>query len=91
MTKKQRYLSRVSDLGCAICQEIGYGATPAQLHHPRFCVGLSERASDWLVIPLCREHHQGDTGFHKLGPAEFKRRYGFSEPELIAWTIERLQ
>ncbi|NNJ74550.1 MAG: DUF968 domain-containing protein [Anderseniella sp.] len=80
--------SRVAALGCII-KDCG---KPAALHHPRFAVGMSQRASDFLVIPLCPDHHQN--GGHGVaihaGQATFEQNFG-SEPELLAQTIERLQ
>ena len=79
--------SRVAAIGCILCRRLGYGETPASLHHIREGQGMSQRASDYLVIPLCREHHQGDTGFHGLGEREFERRYKTTELDLLADVI----
>jgi hypothetical protein len=51
---------------------------------------MGQRASDYLAIPLCPEHHQGQDGIHGLGTREFERRYKLSEPVLLALTIEAL-
>lgn len=83
-----RHKSKVAALGCAICRMLGWGVTPAALHHIREGQGMSQRASDMLVIPLCPEHHQGDTGFHGLGEREFERRYRLSELDILAETLE---
>jgi len=76
---------RVASLGCLIC------GRPAELHHPRFVAGASQRASDWLVIPLCAEHHR--TGGHGValhaGQRTFELNYG-TEAELLARTFEEL-
>ena len=90
MTPLERHLGRVAGLGCALCWRLGLGSTPPQLHHPRVTLGGAQRASDWLVIPLCPEHHQGSTGLHGLGPRAFERRYAVDELGLLADTIERL-
>lgn len=35
-TKAEReYMGRVAELGCYLCQHLGFGATPAQVHHLR--------------------------------------------------------
>lgn len=46
---------------------------------------MSQRASDWLVVPLCKEHHQGKTGVHG---AEFYQRFKLDEMDLLAFTVE---
>lgn len=82
----QQYKNAVAEIGCIVCISTGLGRTPAELHHPREDQGMSERASDWLVIPLCPEHHTGKTGFHGLGRRRFECMYGLSELDLIALT-----
>lgn len=67
------------------------GATPAQVHHVREGQGMSQRASNFLTVPLCPEHHQGSTGLHGLGTNAFERTYGLSELDLLALTLERLE
>jgi hypothetical protein len=89
MTARQlsEYKNRVADLGCIV---EGCGA-PALLHHPRFCVGMAQRSSDWLVIPLCPSHHQHGghgTAIH-AGQATFELNHG-SEAELLAKVIQRM-
>ena len=81
------YKSRVASLGCILCRHFDLGETPATLHHVREGQGMSQRASDWLVIPLCKEHHQGKTGIHG---GEFYRRWKMDELDLLAMTIEAL-
>ena len=79
-----QYKSRVASLGCMVCRMRGYGETPASLHHPRTGQGASQRASDWLVIPLCKEHHQGKNGIHGHG---FEALHKLTEMDLLAETI----
>ena len=59
------HLERVLSLRCCICEVLGQeqeGRTYA--HHIRHGHGMSQRADDELAVPLCHEHHQGDTGIH---------------------------
>ena len=83
----QQYKSHVASLGCMACRLLGYGETPASLHHPRAGQGAAQRASDWLVIPLCHEHHQGKNGIHGHG---FESMTGLTEMDLLAATIEAM-
>lgn len=60
MTKdEKRYMNDVASLGCIACRMAWYGHTPAELHHPRSGHGMSQRASNMDVIPLCPAHHRG--------------------------------
>lgn len=43
------------------------------------------------TIPLCMEHHTGNTGIHLLGRELFASLYGYSELELLAIVNERIQ
>jgi hypothetical protein len=85
--KVEAYLERVASLGCVLCDHLGRGFTPAQIHH----LFDAHQRNDWLVAPLCPSCHQGPNGFHGLGGERgFRARYKLGEPELLAMTIERL-
>jgi hypothetical protein len=84
---KSGYKNSVASIGCILCARLGYTGTPAQLHHVREGQGMSQRASDYLVIPLCPEHHTGDIGIHGLGTRAFEAAYKVNELELLADTI----
>ena len=72
------YMQKVRELGCLIC------GSPASAHHIR-----EERIkNDFLVIPLCPDHHQGVFSIH-MAKREFQNVYG-SELEMLAETIEKL-
>lgn len=87
MTKdEKKHLDLISQLGCVVCARLGYGATPAEIHHPRKGTGLALRASHYDAIPLCVEHHRGQTGVHGLGTKGFAKRYGFDESDLLETT-----
>jgi len=90
MTSIKRHMNAVADLGCILCRHLGYGRTPSELHHPRGAAGGGQKASDWLVIGLCPEHHRGNSGLHGLGEGGFFTRYKLTEWELLAKTIEAL-
>lgn len=80
--------NRVAALGCILCQALGLPPSPAQLHHIREGHGMSQRASDWLVIPLCPSCHQGNTGIH--GDRSLLRIAKMEELDLLALTMEAL-
>lgn len=90
MSRASEHMGRVAELGCILCKRLGWGPTPAQVHHIREEQGAAQRASDWLTIPLCPEHHQGGTGIHGMGVKRFERTYRITELDLLADTLEAL-
>ena len=90
MTPLENYHRRVRELGCVICRRLGYGETPASLHHIAKGSGLR---SKWSVCPLCPTHHLGKAGFHTLGTERFCSLYhvpGEAEWGLLLFVIEDL-
>jgi hypothetical protein len=85
------YMGKVARIGCILCKHLGYDGTPAEVHHIREGQGMSQRASNFLVVPLCPEHHRGNSGVHGLGERGFYTRYKLSELDLLAMTIEQLE
>jgi hypothetical protein len=72
MTKDEKIaLNKIAELGCILCSEVlGIeGGSPAELHHVRR-YGSVRSASP--VLPLCPEHHRGNTGVHGLGKKVLK-------------------
>lgn len=49
---------------------------------------MSQRASDMLVIPLCKSCHQGPKGVH--GDKTMLRVFKVEELDLLAITLEKL-
>ena len=82
----KRRMGRVASLGCVLCRRIGYGQTPAEVHHIRTEQGAASRASDGNTIPLCPEHHRGSGGIHGMGRRAFERTYNVTEIELLGET-----
>ena len=78
------YHSHVAELGCIVpgC------CASANIHHIREGCGMSQRASDYLVIPLCKDHHQGSLSIHAT-KRQFTALFG-TELSLLAETIRRL-
>lgn len=83
-------MGRVAELGCVLCDYLGRPGTPAEVHHIREGQGASQRASDYLTVPLCPACHRGPAGVHGLGTKGFYTRYKLSELDLLAMTIEKL-
>lgn len=87
--EEKRIMKRVASMGCIVCERIGYPGTPAQVHHVRANHGWG-RSSHKAIIPLCYEHHQGNTGVHSMGREQFKDMYGKSEIEFLEIVLNRL-
>ena len=80
MTKdEKKHFDRLAQLGCILCNYLGLGETPPEIHHIRHA-GLRKNAP---VIPLCPEHHRGNTGVHGMGRKAFANYYGISEEGLL--------
>jgi hypothetical protein len=43
------------------------------------------------VIPLCPEHHRGNTGIHGLGTKGFPKYWGYDEDDLLADVAKLLE
>jgi hypothetical protein len=92
MTKTEcQHLEHVTRLGCIVCFHQGQD-TPAEVHHMRSGLGMSQRATSFRVLPLCPIHHRiGGRGiaFH-AGRRTWETRFG-SEEELLAQLHALLQ
>lgn len=84
------YMGRVGALGCYLCIHLGYGATPAQVHHLREGVGMGQRNNSWLTVPLCDAHHSNASpdGIH--GQRKAWKLAGVGELDALAWVIWKL-
>ena len=81
------HMARVAEVPCVVCEHMGLGKSPAEVHH----IGSTAQRSDWLTVALCPEHHRGPRGFHGMGQRAFERTYKLDELALLALTIARLQ
>ena len=74
MTKDdKRWLEDVASLGCVVCRNLGYGATPAEVHHIRKGQGIAQRA----------DHRTGGHGVAiHAGQKTWEENYG-TESELL--------
>ncbi len=90
MTTKaeKRHMDRVARMGCMLCRVLGHHDVPATLHHIREGQGMSQRAGNFLVIPLCPSCHQGPGGIH--GDRSLFKVARVGELDLLAMVIERL-
>lgn len=89
--KGKRHMGRVAQVPCVLCTHMGLGETPAQVHHLKYGQGASDRASDFLTIAVCPEHHVGKGGIHTLKEHGLYLRYGLSEIDLLSLTLEAIE
>lgn len=82
---ERKHKARLAQKGCALCVRIypAHQPGPVQLHHLRS--GGWGKGNYETLIPLCHEHHLGDTGIHGLGTKAFERQYGVTQQELLEW------
>ena len=80
--RDKAYLKFVDGLGCCICEQ------PATHHHltGHGYGGKGTKASDYLTIPLCNNHHTGEQGIHLMGVLSWELIYG-SQFEHVAITL----
>ena len=66
-----------------VCRRVyGINHGEVELHHLRKGMGWGK--DDYTtLIPLCVEHHRGNTGVHGLGTKAFPKYYGFTEEDLL--------
>lgn len=86
----KRHLTRIAGIGCILCKHLGTPGTPAEIHHLREGQGAAQRGSDWTAVPLCPEHHRGQSGLHGLGTKGFYSRYKLDELSLLEMTLEAI-
>jgi len=84
--EKQHY-AKVANLGCSLCRYLGYGESEPELHHIR----RAGKRTNAPVIPLCPEHHRGNTGIHGMGRKAFEREYKVTEEELLEMTEKLIE
>jgi hypothetical protein len=80
---ERSHMDRIAQLPCACC-----GAHGVHVHHIREGQGMSQRASNFLTVPLCPDCHTGPNGIH--GNKSLMRIQKLDELDLLARTIERM-
>jgi hypothetical protein len=85
---EKKSFDKIARLGCILCSTIlGFEDTPSELHHIRRYGG---KRSASPCIPLCPEHHRGNSGVHGLGHKGFANKWGVTEEELLERVNQRL-
>lgn len=92
MTKAERtHKQALSALGCMACRRLfpGIEPGPVELHHLRS--GGWGKGDFRTLMPLCVEHHRGNTGVHGLGTKGFMKHYGFDQADMLQDALEQLK
>ena len=85
-TKNEKIaLNKIAELGCILCSEVlGIESrSAAELHHVRR-FGAVRATSP--ILPLCPEHHRGNSGVHGLGSKRFEIQWNAP----FSWLLERV-
>lgn len=88
-TKSEKIaLNKIAKLGCILCSEVlGIEGSEAELHHVRR-FGTKRLTSP--ILPLCPEHHRGNSGVHGLGTKGFENKWGITYEELLERVNQKL-
>lgn len=90
MRKNKKHLAQIAKMSCALCAHLGLRQSGrTYIHHIRTGQGASQRADDFLTIPLCYDCHQGTQGIH--GDRTLWKVGKVDELDLLAKTIQRLE
>lgn len=84
MTKDEiTHKGKLAELGCMACLRIHgeHNPGPVELHHLR--TGGWGKGDYKTMIPLCVEHHRGNTGIHGMGTKAFDAFYPFTQRDLL--------
>ena len=85
---ERAWMGEFKRLPCVICTRITPGGGITEVHH--IAEGTAPQ-NNWLIAPLCEEHHRGGAGLHGMGTKAFLRLYRpphESEYGLMAWALE---
>jgi hypothetical protein len=90
LSEEMQHKKALAQLGCAVCFKLHgpHEPAPVELHHLR--------ADGWgkggykTLIPLCFLHHRGELGVHGLGTKGFVQYYGFTQQDLLDWSLDKI-
>jgi hypothetical protein len=75
-----QYREWIRTLPCATCGS----HWQIEAAHTGFEGGMSQKASDYSCVPLCKNcHTAGRKAYHRIGKQEFERKYGIDFADLV--------
>jgi hypothetical protein len=79
-SRDPQYRAWIRTLSCSCCGS----RWQIEAAHTGSEGGMSQKASDYSCVPLCRNcHTAGRTAFRRVGKLEFERRYGLDLALLV--------
>jgi hypothetical protein len=86
-TEEKLWLDYIHKIPCVLCTHLGLRqSSPTEAHHIKEGQGIAQRASHFLTLALCTDHHTGSNGLHGLGTKGFYLRYKMDEIEVLGMT-----
>ena len=78
MAQIKEHFNRVAAVGCVVCGQAAeiHHATGGSMLDRGVARGMSQKVSDWLVIPLCPTHHRGRLGIHTMTVPDWEHCFG---------------
>ena len=87
-TKDEKlHMRSIAELGCIICDKMGFPGSPAELHHIISNTGMGKKATNYEVIPLCPHHHRNSEESYHQSSKDFTEKWG-SQEDLLRETLE---
>jgi len=85
---EKQWMSDSAAIGCVVCRNLGYGRSPAEIHHIKAGCGISQRSSNLKTLPLCHAHHRtgGDGVAFHANSKLWQEKFG-TELELLDQTV----
>lgn len=85
----KKHATNLVDIGCICCSIMDVPqSTRTEIHHIREGQGKSQRAGDYLTVPLCADCHRGKHGVH--GDKQYLRIIKMTELDLLNETLKRV-
>lgn len=78
-SRNKKYLAYIQTLDCIVCKRKRVDA-----HHV-YTGGVGLKCSDYLTIPLCREHH---SEIHNTGKKMFQVKYQVNIKDLLTMYLK---
>jgi hypothetical protein len=79
--RDKAYLAWIREMPCIACGVAGR----SEAAHTGTDGGMSQKASDYSVVPLCADcHTQAPGAYHRAGKGTFERQHGLSFAGIVA-------
>jgi len=88
LSSREHHIARIKSLPCVVCVKVGLPPPPiSDAHHLEH--ESRDKDSDFATVPLCKEHHQGATGYHGIGGERgMVMRYKLNHDDMMKLTMK---